>query len=202
MREIDIEIDHECLALDRRSVSVDGHLTVTDCLISAVQVNPYLGRELPGYDTLGLEPERVYHMLRDPAALKAAVPLFNGVPLLLEHEAVSAASPKQHLIAGAVSEPYWQDGKVLGTVSVWTSEAIDGIESRLKKDLSAAYHYVPRMTPGTYKGEHYDGRMTAIGPINHVALVQIGRVEGAMVADAALDQRAVVERIVPHFYRL
>ncbi len=73
----------------------------------------------------------------------------------------------------------------------------------MRKDLSAAYHYVPRMTRGVYKGERYDGRMTAIGPINHVALVAIGRVEGATVAaDAAFVSQSETLKLIPHLNRL
>ncbi len=186
---MDIEIDCETLALDRRTYSPDGLLTVTDCVISAAQVNPYLGREIPNGDALGLDPERVYNLYRDAAALRAAVPLFNGKPLLIDHAPVSAADPKQQLIVGTVGDCRWSNGKVMGTVSVWEAGAIRGIESSLKKDLSAGYHYTCDMAPGvTSKGESYDGRMLSIDP-NHVAIVVEGRVLGAQVGDAAPTPR-------------
>ena len=187
--DIDIEIpDRPPMALDRRTYDVDGMLTITESVISAAQVNPYLGREIPEADALGLDPDRVYNLYRDPAALKEAVPLFNGKPLLIEHAPVSAADPKQQLIVGTVSDCRWSDGKVIGTVNVWDADAIRGIESSALRDLSAGYRYTCNMTPGvTRSGEHYDGRMLSIAP-NHVALVIEGRVEGAQVGDSAVDR--------------
>jgi len=200
--DIEIEIESGGLACDRRTIDPDGRLTVTDCVISAAQCNTYLGHEIPGYDVLGLNPDRVYDLYRDAEALKAAVPLFNGIPLLADHALVSAADPKQHLVVGSVSACRWDNGRVLGTVSVWVEDAIKGIEQNIRKDLSAGYRYEPRMTPGTSpNGERYDGRMVSIEP-QHVALVNIGRVAGAAVGDSALDQRAELTRLIPHYGRL
>ena len=69
-------------------------------------------------------------------------------------------------------------------VSVWEESAIRGIESRVRRDLSAGYRYVAKMTPGvTPEGKEFAGRMLSIEP-NHVALVVEGRVTGAMVGDS------------------
>jgi len=188
--DIDIEIpsDRQRLALDRRTYDVDGRLAVTDCVISAAQINPYLGREIAEAEALGLDPEKLYMLYRDPAALKAAVPKFDGIPLLIDHAPVSALDPKRQLIVGTVSDCRWSDDKVIGTVNVWDAEAIRGIESNIQRDLSAGYRYTARMTPGTVNGEKFDGRMLDIVP-NHVALVTQGRVSGAMVGDSALNAR-------------
>jgi hypothetical protein len=184
----DIELEDDrtpALALDRRSYDSDNRLTITDCVISAAQVNPYIGREIPDFQTLGLDADKIYLLYRDRVALKAAVSKFNGIPLLIQHAAVSAADPKRQLQVGTVHDCRWSDDRVIGTVSVWDEAAIGGIESRVKRDLSAGYRYVPIMSPGvTLGGEKFAGRMTKIEP-NHVALVIEGRVTGAMVGDAA-----------------
>lgn len=75
-------------------------------------------------------------------------------------------------------------------LSCWTRLAIDGIESNTQKQLSASYRYKAVMTPGTYNGVRYDGKMTGISG-NHVALVPVGR-NGAdcVVQDAALARRS------------
>jgi uncharacterized protein len=206
-RDPDIEIEiprspERGLALDKRSYSPDGWLQVTDCVISAAQVNPYQGREVPDYHVLGLDPDRIYQLYREPAALKAAVPLFNGIPLLADHAPVSADDPKQQLIVGTVGDCRWDSGRVMGTISVWVAYSIRGIEQNIQRDLSAGYHYRPVKQAGVAPGgERYEIVMRDIVP-QHVALVAVGRVTGAMVADAALDSRTVVERMIPHFFRL
>ena len=178
---IEIEIP---IAADRRAYDPDGRLSVTGCTITAAQVNPYLGHEIPEFEALGLDPDRIYYLYRDAAALKTAVPLFDGIPLLIEHAPVTAADPKQQLVVGTVRDSAWRNNKVVATLSVWNQEAIDGIKSNARRDLSCGYRYTPRMTPGTTpNGETFDGRMLDIVP-NHCALVDTGRVSGAMVADA------------------
>jgi hypothetical protein len=191
------------LALDRRSTDSAGRLTVTDCVITASQVNDYLGREVPGAEALDLSPDRIYRMYRCPEALKAATPALNGQPLMLDHIAVSAADPQQQRIIGTVSDARWDGARILATISVWDGEAIRLIETNTQRDISAGYAYVPDMTPGsTPSGERYDGVMR--GPLewNHIALVGAGRVSGAQVADSALNGRAQLARLIPNLDRL
>lgn len=178
MRDIEI-------TFDRRSYDVDSRLHVTDCVLTAAQVNPYLGSEIPGGESLN--PSEIYQLYRDPDALKAAVSLFENLPLMIDHVVVSAASPDHLRIIGSVSNARWQDGQVLGDIAVWDQRAIDLIESGRQRDLSVGYRYVADMRPGTAPdGTKFDGRMTQLQP-NHLALVVEGRVAGAQVADAALD---------------
>src|ERR1700683_2780659 len=167
--DIEIEIPTRALAFDRRTVDADGRMTIENCVISAAQCNPYLGREIPDYELLRLEPERIYTLYRDADALRAAVPLFNGMPLLDEHAGVSSIDPKQNLVVGAVRDARWDSGRVVGTLTVWHADAIRGIETNAQRDLSAGYRYKPEMISGvTAGGERYDGRMLDIAP-NHVA---------------------------------
>jgi 8-oxo-dGTP pyrophosphatase MutT (NUDIX family) len=57
------------LAFDRASVrrmDQDGRLRVEITNISKAVVNPYQGKEIPDCEALGLDPEKVYQLLRDP----------------------------------------------------------------------------------------------------------------------------------------
>ena len=178
MRDIEI-------TFDRRSTDIDGRLHVTDCILTAAQVNAYFGSEIPGGESL--DPNAIYQLYRHPDALKAAVSLFENLPLMIDHIVVSAADPKQQMIIGSVSNARWQNGQILGDIAVWDQSAIDLIESGKQRDLSAGYRYRAVMTPGTTPGgTPYDGVMRDLVP-NHLALVTEGRVAGAQVADSALD---------------
>jgi hypothetical protein len=180
MRDIEI-------TCDRRSYDVDNRLHVTDCILTAAQVNPYMGQEIPGSEAMGLKPDQIYMLYRTPEALKAAVSLFENLPLMIDHVVVSASDPKQQYICGTVSNARWSNGQILGDVAVWDQSAIDLIESGRQRDLSAGYRYVADMRPGkTADGTPYDGSMLDLRP-NHLALVVEGRVAGAMVGDSALD---------------
>ena len=53
-------------AITARRIDENGFMHVDACPISKATVNPYLGREIPNWQDLGLNPERVYYGLRDP----------------------------------------------------------------------------------------------------------------------------------------
>lgn len=183
----EISVVTDRLALDRRSYDVDQRLHVSDCILTAAQVNPYMGAEIPSSEAMGLKPDQIYMLYRTPEALKAAVSLFENLPLMIDHVVVSASDPKQQYICGTVSNARWSNGQILGDIAVWDQSAIDLIESGRQRDLSAGYRYVANMTPGTAPdGTRFDGSMLDLRP-NHLALVVEGRVAGAMVGDSALD---------------
>lgn len=175
------------LAQDRsmRSYDEDGRLHVETSNISKATVNPYYGSEIPNHDKLGLEPKKVYYMLRDPEELENAVQTFNNLPLLSKHIPVSADEPQKDVIVGTTgSDAKFEDGYLKCSLAVWDSEAIAGIESGEQMELSSAYRYVADMTPGEFNGMRYDGVMRDIVG-NHVALVDVGRAgRDVVVSDA------------------
>ncbi|WP_107971364.1 DUF2213 domain-containing protein [Neisseria elongata] len=179
--------DHLSLAQDRslRSYDQDGRLHVESSNISKATVNPYYGSEIPNYQQLGLEPKKVYYLLRDPEELKKAAPTFNNLPLLSKHIPVSADEPQKEVIAGTTgSDTVFKDGYLKCSLAVWDAEAIAGIESGEQVELSSAYHYTADMTAGEFEGRHYDGVMRDIVG-NHVALVDVGRAgRDVVVSDA------------------
>ena len=168
------------MAFDRstRSYDADGRLHVRVSNISKAAVNPYYGREIPRAEELGLDPNRVYYLLRDPEELEKAIGTFNNLPLLSKHVPVSSTDEESHqpdFIVGSLgTDGEWRAPYMRNSLVVWAASAIAGIESRDVQELSAGYRYDADMTPGTYKGLHFDGRMTNIRG-NHVALVESGR---------------------------
>ena len=179
--------DRLSLAQDRslRSYDQDGRLHVESSNISKATVNPYYGSEIPNYQQLGLEPKKVYYLLRDPEELEKSAPTFNNLPLLSKHIPVSADEPQKEVIAGTTgSDTVFKDGYLKCSLAVWDAEAIAGIESGEQVELSSAYHYTADMTAGEFEGRHYDGVMRDIVG-NHVALVDVGRAgRDVVVSDA------------------
>lgn len=165
------------MALDRasvRSFNDYGHLRVLDTNISKAAVNPYLGREIARSEELGLDPDRIYHLLRDPAELEKAVDTFNGVPLLVTHKPLFADAHDRGITVGSISDARFEAPYLKATLTVWDGSAIRNIQNGCQKELSSAYGYWADMTPGTYDGVSYDGVMREIHA-NHVALVRDGR---------------------------
>jgi uncharacterized protein len=179
------------LAFDKasvRSFDHDGRLHIKLTHISKANVCPYKGSEIPDAESLGLDPNRIYMLLRDPQELEKAVATANMIPVLNEHVPVSPIDPKQKNVVGYTGEsaafnaPYLDNSMV---ISVQT--AIKGIEDGTEQELSSAYYYDADMTPGSYEGVSYDGVMRNIR-FNHVALVPRGRAgPDVMVGDTSLN---------------
>ncbi len=181
------------IAMDRDSVrekTRDGRLIVKRTHISKANVCPYRGNEIPGWQSLGLEPDRVYNLLRDPEELKKAAPTLNGVQLLIRHIPVSADDHRPTDTVGSLGDQAEFDGEYLdNSLYVNAQGAIDAIETGRQRELSAGYHYKPDMTPGNFRGTAYDGVMRDI-VFNHVALVEDGRAgPDVVVGDAALKEQ-------------
>ncbi len=169
-------------ALKNRRYDADGRLHILRTPISKATVNPYYGREIPDADTLGLEPERVYYLLRDPGELAKAAPSFARNQLMFVHTPVSADDPKQESIAGTIgSEVSFEAPYLIADICIWDVEAIAGVETDTVRELSASYRYRADMTPGMYEGQRYDGVMRDIQG-NHVALVKAGRAGSDVMA--------------------
>ncbi|PND34819.1 hypothetical protein C1I89_10160 [Achromobacter pulmonis] len=170
--------NHHGLAFDRatvRTIDVDGRMHVEISNISKAAVNPYRGSEIPDWEALGLDANRIYFLLRDPQELEKAAPTFNNIPLLSKHIPVSAAEPQKEFVVGATgSNASYQAPFLKNSLVVWDAVAIALIESDEQKELSSAYRYRADMTPGNYEGVAYDGVMRDIRG-NHVALVEVGR---------------------------
>lgn len=176
-------MDNDILAFDRdsiREIDQDGRLHTAVNNISKANVCPYLGREIPGWQELGLDPEKIYQMFRDPAELARpeTIKSFNNLPLLSKHVPVTAKTYDGHqpeLVVGSTgTDAEWAPPYMRNSLVIWAKDGVDGVKSDTKKELSSAYYYRPDMTPGTFNGVRYDGVMRDIVG-NHVALVEDGR---------------------------
>ncbi|WP_432467097.1 DUF2213 domain-containing protein [Enterobacter roggenkampii] len=178
------------LAFDRatvRSFDKDGRLHIEVTPISKANICPYYGREIPNSKALGLQPDKVYYLLRDPKELAKAATTFNNIPLLNEHIPVTAADPQKMAVVGSTGTDAEFDGTYLkNSLVVWDADSIAGIETDEKKELSSAYRYVADMTPGVHEGQPYDGVMRDIVG-NHVALVIEGRAGSDVVVGDSLS---------------
>lgn len=175
---------HQIAQDSARSYDKDGRLYVAQSNISKAAVNPYYGKEIPLSKELGLQPEKIYYLLRAPDELEKAAPTFRNLPLLSEHTPVSADEPRKDIVVGSTgSDVEFVDGFLRCSLSVWDASAIAGIESEQQMELSGAYHYRADMTAGEFDGTRYDGVMRDIVG-NHVALVDVGRAgRDVVVAD-------------------
>lgn len=189
-KNTDYVLNYMLLALDRASVrryDTDGRLHIETAHISKANVCPYLGKEIPNAELLGLKPKTVYQLLRDPDELAKAAKSSNNIQLLIKHDPVSANDPKKDLVIGSTgTDAVWNEPYLDNSLVVWDQDAIDGIESSTQKELSAGYYYTADMTPGIYDGVAYDGVMRNIR-FNHVALVVEGRAGDDVVVGDSME---------------
>jgi hypothetical protein len=170
----------------RHSIDYDGHLRVTNACATRACVSPYTGREIPGWEKLGLNPHRTYRVLRDPAALRAAAESFRGKPISWGHNT--------DLTVGSVGSVAFDGATIRADLTIWDGIAVDAAKDGSNRALSAAYHYDAIRDPGTFNGTPYDLRMAKI-KFTHLALVPEGRVPGARIKTSngqfapALDAR-------------
>ena len=182
----------DALATDRdpskRIKDTFGRLHVRDTNISKANVCGYRGSEIPNGKALGLEPDRLYQLYRDPTELAKAADSFNNIQLLSRHVAVDAEHPQKQAIAGSTGTdavfiaPYLRNSLV-----IWNQPDIEDVESGEKVELSCSYAYKAVMEPGVAPdGTPYDGRMIDIVG-NHVAICVAGRAgPDVLVADETL----------------
>lgn len=198
------------LAYDRsmRSKDAFGRMHVETVNISKANVCPYLGREIPNFKQLGLDPAKVYQLWRHPDELAKAASTFNNLPLLDTHVVVTAAEPGQDIVVGTTgSDVRFEHPYLKSSLAVWTQDAIDQIRAEEQRELSSCYGYAADMTPGvTPEGVAYHGIMRHIIG-NHVALVREGRAgHDVLVADEKplefrLMKRATVLAALAAFFK-
>lgn len=177
------------LAFDKasaRSFDADGRMHVARTPISKANVCPYMGSEIPGWQSLGLDPAKIYQLYRDPEELEKAASTFNNLPLLRRHIQVSADAPMKDDVVGSIgSDVSFEAPYLMASLCIWDAEAIAGVDAEAVEELSSAYRYDADMTPGTAPdGTRYDGVMRNIRG-NHLALVETGRAgPDVVVADS------------------
>lgn len=181
------------IAMDKmsaRSRDLNGHLLVDKTIITKAAVNGYIGSSIPNWQELGLDANREYKMLRCPEELRASLPTFKGLQLLMRHIPVASTSPEKESTIGSIGTEITmdEDGRVWSSLRVFDQDGIDYIESGELQELSAGYAYEADMSPGTWNGEQYDGIMRNIHG-NHVAIVNRGRIgSDAIIADSLEGQ--------------
>lgn len=193
------EMKQDRVALDRapslRSYDDDGrlHLRVTN--LSKANVCPYYGHEISESEKHGLDPQKIYYLLRDPDELAKAAPTFNNLPLLDEHVLATARDHRPDNVAGSTgSHAVFEHPYLKNSIVVWAGDSIDKIESGEQKELSSAYRYDYDPTPGVYEGVKYDGVMRNIRG-SHVAIVKSGRAgPDVVVGDSALIGQIIMAK--------
>lgn len=181
------------IAMDsKRHKDINGYLHVEISPLTKETVNPYYGREIPGWEDLELDPEKIYYGYRAGSELKKALNTFNGIPVLDEHKLDSAERPlKEERVGFTGTSAKWEAPYIMNALIITDAAAIELIESNKQRELSASYRYKPVFKAGCFDGKKYDFIMTEI-QANHIALVSEGRAgSDVLVYDSNLERGQV-----------
>lgn len=163
-------------------------LHVKECVLTGEEVADYLGKEIAGYDQLGIAADDFVGIYRPLEELEKAKDTFNNLPLTDGHIQITPEKPATNRIIGSTgTDATIKDGKLYNSLAVWTAKAQQQIQSADRgiggqKDLSCGYLYDLVPEEGNFKGKPYKFKMINIRG-NHVALVPEGRNPDAMIAD-------------------
>lgn len=173
-----------------REVDDNGFLHVPCCNITKEQVAPYEGKDIPGWQEQGLDPNKIYYGYRKGSEIELAADTFNNLPLLDEHIEVcpeNEAVVKRHLVGNVGDRAEYNKPYLQNSLAIYMHEAKENVENNTKKELSCAYRYDPVFETGVFDGKRYDFVMTNIRG-NHVALCERGRAGGDVVVADSLTK--------------
>lgn len=192
----------ERVALDaesKRTYDDNGFLHVSISPLTRVQVAPYHGSEIPGWQSLGLDPERIYKGYRSAEELSKpeTIESVNGIPIQLMHHMDYADAPAKATRVGSTgTDAAFHDPYLTNSLHIQDKKAIDRINDGSMRELSLAYRYKPIFTAGVSPdGEKYDFLMTDISA-NHLALVDEGRAgHEVLVYDSKEGETSMAEEV-------
>lgn len=164
-------------SLSKRHKDNNRFLRVEISPFTKEQVAPYHGEEIPGYERLGLDPQKTYYVYRPASELSKpeTVASINSIPIQLEHHIENPDDPATDTRIGTTGEKAkWEAPYLYNSLTFWESRAISLIESGAMRELSLGYAFDPVKKSGIFKGQKYDLVMRNIRA-NHLALVEQGR---------------------------
>lgn len=171
----------------------DGRMHVDKSNLTRVQVAPYRGNEIPGWERRGLLPTKVYYGFRPPEELSnpETIKSVIGIPIQLNHHLDYPDAPAMDTRVGSTGDHAAFDGTFLSnSLHIQNENACQRIRDGSMRQLSLAYRYDPDFdSPGEYKGQKYDFTMRNIRG-QHLALVEEGRAgDTCVVEDHALKEQ-------------
>lgn len=184
--------------MTERYIDENGYLRIDHNPVSKTGVYIYYGQEI------NLPPRAApYRVLRSPEVLAAAVDLFNGSPIRIEHKFIGNVDGTIPVDAepadGVMLNPVFDGETLYVDLSIWTQKAINFVNKVTKKRamegkkpaLSMGYSARYALQNGEWNGQTYDAVMVSIESGNHLALLAgDGRIDdAAFIKDNAAENK-------------
>lgn len=172
-----------------KKIDTAGMWTYEGNPITRAGVFMYSGKAIDGTGSLGLDPQKLYPVLRPYEELLKAANSFNGKPIINDHEMLGTVEeltkPDEKNIGGTiynVRPSQDQQGLIIADMTIFSDE-IQRLISEGKRELSCGYWCKYRPEVGTYDGQRYEFVQYDLEG-NHIALVDCGRMgSGVRVFD-------------------
>lgn len=173
-----------------KKIDTAGMWTYEGNPITRAGVFLYSGKAIDGNGSLGLDPQKLYPVLRPYEELLKAAESFNGKPIINDHEMIGTVEeltkPDEKNIGGTiynVRPSQDQEGLIVADMTIFSDE-IQQLVSSGKRELSCGYWCKYRPEVGTYNGQRYEFVQYDLEG-NHIAIVDNGRMgSGVRVFDA------------------
>ena len=170
-----------------RKSDINGWYEIQRNPLSKVGIFPYSGASIKKAEDDGVDPGKVYRILRPQEELSNpdCIASFKLLPWVDDHEFLGRGDgltpAEKKGIHGATGENvFYEHPYLYSNIKVFSEGMKDAIENG-KKELSCGYRCEYDMTPGVWNGQQYDGVQRQIRG-NHLALV----LEGRMGPDVAV----------------
>lgn len=169
---------------------LDGRLHIEGGIVLAKSgVVPFRGGELAEIGMPGLEPLRVFSVLRRPHIFADAVMSFAGTPIVTRHPGGGAVDATDVVGAVGTKTEYRHPFLVADGLVIWSADAIRKALSGAQSALSIGYQVDGlAASSGIYEGVRFDFEMAALRA-DHVALVRSSRGGAAVKLDIDIDNR-------------
>jgi hypothetical protein len=176
-----------------RSYDDYGRMDISICRISKECVSPYLGRSLPNWRGMGLDPDLTYYIYRPAEELIRAAESFNSVPVTIEHPGqLDTPDTPQDRVGTTGSDTRFEAPYLVTSMKLLDKEAIRGVEDGTRRELSIFPSFFEvDMTPGEFMGQAYHGIARNISG-NSVALTYRGRVGADCAVGDSQDEKVTL----------
>lgn len=181
--------DTSNLSSSRTYDDINNNLHVENNILTKEGIASYLGKELTGWEDIGLDPKKIYKVYRSKKILDKYKDIFNRLQVTREHPSYNDCSdiPKNQVI-GATGEKAVVElndngvAELKNSITFWDNQAVDDVKNDKITGLSCGTILKYEKNKGQWNGESYDLVVSEmIG--NHLALTDNPRIKGSVVAD-------------------